>query len=71
MKIKARFEFEGELPKGLWWINDVDWGDEEVVITLEDEGGDLVLFLNHNGRSIPLITEFTGMEILGTLKEDA
>ncbi len=65
MKIKANFEFEGELPKELWWIDDVDWGDEEVRITLEQ--GNLVLRRGHS--IIPLKTKCTGMNVIGILRD--
>lgn len=69
MKIKAKFEFEGELPKELWWINDVDWGDEAVMLTLEEFGKGIQLVLTHGESVLPLKTEFTGMEIFGTIRD--
>ncbi len=67
MKIKVQFEFEGELPKELWWLADVDWGDENVVITLENNA--LVLTHKLLPSGIQLKTEFTGMRVVGTIPE--
>ncbi len=67
MKIKVQFEFEGELPKELWWLADVDWGDENVAITLENNA--LVLTHKQLPSGIQLKTEFTGMHVIGTIPE--
>ena len=76
MKLKVQFEFDGELPKELWWIAYADWDSEEFDITLEPEEGDLVLVIT---RMDPLTkavdvmqlkTVCNGMRVIGSTPEE-
>ncbi len=75
MKIKAQFEFDGELPKELWWIAYGDWGDEQIDVTLEPQNGDLALVVTRvnpvtkDVTVVQLKTECTGMRVIGTIPD--
>lgn len=76
MKIKVNFEFEGEVPKELWWLAYADWGDEQIDVTLEPQEGDLALVVTRinpvtkDVTVVQLKTECTGMNVIGTIPEE-
>jgi hypothetical protein len=79
MKIKVQFEYEGELPKELWWVAYADWKDplDPLDVTIETLNGKDVLVLTRmepltkNVDVMELKTNFTGMRVIPVPEENA
>ncbi len=75
MKLKVQFEFEGELPKELWWLAYSDWDDGKIEVTLEPSEGDLSLVvtrmepLTKDVDVMQLKTVCNGMRIIGAIPD--
>ncbi len=67
MKIKVSFEFEGEIPKELWWLGFADWGDQGVSVALKHDPALVLSFQKRNDIPVTmqLKTECTGINVTG------